>query len=65
MRGAFDDAEITGWEGLEGTYLLPDFLPDFVDPPAKNPGLGPPSSQWTPSGQWNSEPNLERPAVAR
>jgi len=24
MRQAFDDAEITGWEGLEGTYGLPD-----------------------------------------
>lgn len=24
MRDAFDDAEIEGWEGLEGTYGLPD-----------------------------------------
>lgn len=24
MRYAFDDAEITGWEGLDGTYGLPD-----------------------------------------
>jgi len=24
MRQAFDDAEIQGWEGLEGTYRLPD-----------------------------------------
>jgi predicted nucleic acid-binding protein len=24
MRSAFDDAEIQGWEGLEGTYGLPD-----------------------------------------
>ena len=24
MRQAFDDAEITGWEGLDGTYGLPD-----------------------------------------
>jgi len=24
MRQAFDDAEIAGWEGLEGTYGLPD-----------------------------------------
>ncbi|MGW0521752.1 PIN domain-containing protein [Crossiella sp. NPDC003009] len=24
MRQAFDDAEISGWEGLEGTYGLPD-----------------------------------------
>jgi hypothetical protein len=24
MRGAFDDAEVEGWEGLEGTYGLPD-----------------------------------------
>ena len=24
MRQAFDDAEVTGWEGLEGTYGLPD-----------------------------------------
>lgn len=24
MRSAFDDAEITGWEGLEGSYGLPD-----------------------------------------
>ena len=24
MRHAFNDAEITGWEGLEGTYGLPD-----------------------------------------
>ena len=24
MRQAFDDAEATGWEGLEGTYGLPD-----------------------------------------
>ena len=24
MRQAFNDAEITGWEGLEGTYGLPD-----------------------------------------
>jgi predicted nucleic acid-binding protein len=24
MRTAFDDAEVVGWEGLEGTYGLPD-----------------------------------------
>ena len=24
MRTAFDDAEVAGWEGLEGTYGLPD-----------------------------------------
>src|SRR6187200_3137258 len=24
MRQAFNDAEITGWEGLDGTYGLPD-----------------------------------------
>ncbi|HEX6357498.1 PIN domain-containing protein [Actinophytocola sp.] len=24
MRRAFDDAEVEGWEGLEGTYELPD-----------------------------------------
>ncbi len=24
MSEAFDDAEVTGWEGLEGTYSLPD-----------------------------------------
>jgi hypothetical protein len=24
MRRVFDDAEITGWEGLDGTYGLPD-----------------------------------------
>jgi predicted nucleic acid-binding protein len=24
MRGAFDDASVIGWEGLEGTYGLPD-----------------------------------------
>jgi hypothetical protein len=24
MRRAFYDAEVTGWEGLEGTYGLPD-----------------------------------------
>jgi predicted nucleic acid-binding protein len=24
MRRAFDDAEVEGWEGLEGTYGLPD-----------------------------------------
>lgn len=24
MRGAFSDAEVVGWEGLEGTYGLPD-----------------------------------------
>lgn len=24
MRRAFDDAEVDGWEGLEGTYSLPD-----------------------------------------
>lgn len=24
MRSAFDDAEVTGWEPLEGTYGLPD-----------------------------------------
>jgi predicted nucleic acid-binding protein len=24
MRAAFDDAEVQGWEGLEGTYGLPD-----------------------------------------
>src|SRR5947209_12022562 len=24
MREAFNDAEATGWEGLEGTYGLPD-----------------------------------------
>lgn len=24
MRGAFDDAVVVGWEGLEGTYGLPD-----------------------------------------
>lgn len=24
MRSAFDDAEVQGWEGLEGTYGLPD-----------------------------------------
>ncbi len=24
MKGAFDDAEVRGWEGLDGTYGLPD-----------------------------------------
>lgn len=24
MRGVFDDAEVTGWEPLEGTFGLPD-----------------------------------------
>jgi hypothetical protein len=24
MRSAFDDAPVTGWEALEGTYGLPD-----------------------------------------
>lgn len=24
MRAAFDDAEVDGWEGLDGSYSLPD-----------------------------------------
>lgn len=32
MRTAFDDAEVVGWEGLEGTYDLPD--PDDEHVPA-------------------------------
>ena len=54
MRKAVDAAEIIGWEGLEGTY----FLPDFVNPSCEEPKA---SALRAVSGTVSQ---LERPAVA-
>ncbi|GAB3985109.1 hypothetical protein GCM10029978_096850 [Actinoallomurus acanthiterrae] len=40
MRSAFDDAEIHGWEGLEGTYGLPDPDDEHVAAAAVVAGAG-------------------------
>jgi hypothetical protein len=40
MRRAFNDAEITGWEGLEGTYGLPDPDDEHVRAAADLAGAG-------------------------
>jgi hypothetical protein len=40
MRSAFDDAEVQGWEGLEGTYDLPDSDDEHVVAAAVVAGAG-------------------------
>lgn len=40
MRGAFDDAEVHGWEGLEGSYGLPDPDDEHVVAAAVVAGVG-------------------------
>ena len=40
MRHAFDDAEVQGWEGLEGTYGLPDLNDEHVVAAAVVGGAG-------------------------
>lgn len=40
MRSAFDDAEVQGWEGLDGTYGLPDRDDEHVVAAAVVAGVG-------------------------